>query len=153
MNARRWQCTVMTSCVSDDDGHKHIDKLFTSKYTAKDTSTLGFADSDVKSFLLLNCVFRVGKDQTGQYSDIEPDLRHAPLIINESGGNANTKTVSEYTSRETTRQVGVRRKKESDSAEIKDATRYRSPCMRHSFFGPRQTRLCRNREAFGPPNE
>ena len=48
----------MTLCVSDDDGHKHIDKLFTSKYTAKDTSTLGFADSDVKSCLLLNGVFR-----------------------------------------------------------------------------------------------
>ena len=56
--------------------------------------TLGFEVSDVKSLLLLNCVFRVGTDQTGQYLDIEPDLRHAPLIINESGCNANTKTVS-----------------------------------------------------------
>ena len=41
----------------------------------------GFEDSDVKSLLLLNRVFRVGTDQTGQYLDIEPDLRHAPLII------------------------------------------------------------------------
>ena len=57
-------------CVSDDDGHKHIDKLFKSEYTAKDMSTLGFEDSDVKSCLSLNCVFRVGKDQTRQYSDI-----------------------------------------------------------------------------------
>ena len=30
-------------------------------------------------------MFQVGTDNRGQYSDIEPDLRHAPLIINESG--------------------------------------------------------------------
>ena len=65
-------------CLSDDDGLKHIDSLFKSKYTAKDIGTLGFEDSDVKSLLLLNRVFRVGVDQTGQYLDIEPDLRHAP---------------------------------------------------------------------------
>ena len=34
--------------------------------------TLGFEDSDVKSLLVLNRVFRVGVDQTGQYLDIEP---------------------------------------------------------------------------------
>ena len=33
-----------------------------------------------KSLLLLNRVFRVGVDQTGQYLDTELDLRHAPLI-------------------------------------------------------------------------
>ena len=68
--------------MSDDDGLKHIDSLLQSKYTAKDVGTLGFEDSDVKSFLLLNRVFGVGVDQTGQYLDIELDLRHAPLIIN-----------------------------------------------------------------------
>ena len=60
--------------LSDDDGLKHIDSLLKSKYTAKDMGTLGFEDSDVKSFLLLIRVFRVGVDQTGQYLDIEPDL-------------------------------------------------------------------------------
>ena len=70
-------------CLSDDDGLKHIDSLLKSKHTAKDMGTLGFEDSDVKSLLLLNRVFRVGVDQTGQYLDIEPDLRQAPLIINE----------------------------------------------------------------------
>ena len=70
-------------CLSDDDGLKHIDSLLKSKYT-KDMGTLGFEDSYVKSFLLLNRVFRVGVDQSGQYLDIEPDLRHAPLIISES---------------------------------------------------------------------
>ena len=81
-------------CLSDDDGLKHIESLQISKYTAKDMGTLGFEDSDVKSILLLTRVFRVGTDQAGQYLDIEPDLRHATLIIKESGSNANTKTVS-----------------------------------------------------------
>ena len=62
-------------CLSDDDGLKHIDSLPQSKYTARDMGTVGFEDSDVKSLLLLNHVFRVGVDQTGQYLDIEPDLR------------------------------------------------------------------------------
>ena len=52
--------------------------------------TLGFEDSDMKSFLLLNRVSRFGVDQTGQYLDFEADLRHAPLIISESGCNTNT---------------------------------------------------------------
>ena len=54
-------------CLSEDKGLKHIDKLFKSKYTAKDMGTLGFEDSDVKSLLLLNRVFRVGTDDRGQY--------------------------------------------------------------------------------------
>ena len=40
---------------------------------------------------------------------------------------------SEYTTRETTRQVGVRRLKESDSEET-NATRYRSACTRLSYL-------------------
>ena len=80
--------------MSDDDGLKHIDNLLKSKNTAKDMETLGFGDSDVKSLLLLNSVFTVGTDQIGQHLDIELDLRHAPLIISESGCNANTKKVS-----------------------------------------------------------
>ena len=50
-------------CLSDDDGLRHIDSLLKSKYTAKDMGTVGFEDSDVKSVLLLNRVFRVGFDQ------------------------------------------------------------------------------------------
>ena len=57
-------------CLSDDDGLKHIDSILKSKYRAKDMGTLGFEGSDVKSFLLLNRVFRVGVDQTGQYLDV-----------------------------------------------------------------------------------
>ena len=81
-------------CLSHDDGLTYIDTLLKSKYTAKDMGTLGFDDSEVKSLLLLNRVFRVGVDQPGQYLDIEPDLRHAPLIISESGCNTNTEAVS-----------------------------------------------------------
>ena len=77
-------------CLSDDDGLEHIDSLLKSKYIAKDMGTLGFEDSVVKSFLLLNRVFRVGVDQTGQFLDIELGLRHAPLIVKESRCNANT---------------------------------------------------------------
>ena len=80
-------------CLSDDEGLGHIDSLLTSKYTAKDIGTLGFEDSDVQSLLLLNRVFRVGVVQTGQYLDIESDLRHAPLIISESGCSTNTEAV------------------------------------------------------------
>ena len=58
----KWQCTATTVCLSDDDGVKHIDSLLKSKYTAKDMGTLGFEDSDVKSLLLLNRVFKVGVD-------------------------------------------------------------------------------------------
>ena len=61
-------------CLSDDDGLKHIDSLLKSKYTAKDMGTLGFEDSDLKSLLLLNRVFRVVTDQTVQYLDTEVDL-------------------------------------------------------------------------------
>ena len=48
----------------------------------------------MKSLLLLNRVFGIGTDRTGQYLDIEPDSRHIPLSISESGCNANTSTVS-----------------------------------------------------------
>ena len=81
-------------CVSDDDGLNHIETLLKSKYAAKDMGTLGFEDSDATSLLLLNRVFGVETDQTGQFLDIEFDWRHAPLIIEESGCNVDTKTVS-----------------------------------------------------------
>ena len=82
---------------------KHIDSLHKSKKTAKDMGTLGFEDSDLDSLLLLNRVFRVGTDQTGQYLDIEPVRMQYE------------RQSSEHTTRATTRQTGVRRKTESDS--------------------------------------
>ena len=62
----------------------------------------------MKSLLLLNRVFGVGTDQTGQYLDIELDLTHAPLITSESECTTNTEAVS--TPREKLQdKVGVRR--------------------------------------------
>ena len=55
-------------------------------------------------------------DHGGQYLDIEPDLRHAPLNISESGCNAKKK-VCEYTAREVARQGGIGRDGESESEE------------------------------------
>ena len=126
-------------CLSDDGELKHIDSLFKSKYTAKDMGTLGFEDSDVRSFLLLNRVFRVGVDQAGQYLDVEPDLRHAPLIISESGCNTNTKVVS--TPREKLLDKLVLDGRRSPILKRDEATRYRSVC--ETFRpGPEQIGPC-----------
>ena len=119
-------------CLSDDDGLKHIDDLVKSKYTAKDMGTLGFGDSDVKSLLLLNRVFRAEVDQTRQYLDIEHDLRHAPLIISESGCNTSTKAMS--TPREKLHDRLVLDGRRSPILKKGEATRHRSACMRLSFL-------------------
>ena len=118
--------------LSDDDGLKHIDSLLKSKHTAKDMGPLAFEDSDVKSLLCLNRVFRVGVDQTGQYLDIEPDLRHAPLIISESGCNANTEAVS--TSREKSQDKLVLERRRSPILQKDETTRYRSARVRLSYL-------------------
>ena len=131
-------------CLSDDDGLKHIDKLLKSKYTVEDMGTLGFEDSDVKSLLFLNQVFGVGKDQTGQYLDIELDLRHAPLIISESGCNTNTKTVN--TPPEKLQDKLLLDGRRSAILIRDDATRYRFARTRLSY-------LAQNCKAFGPENE
>ena len=109
--------------LSDDDGLKHIDNLLKSKYTAKDMGTLGFDDSDAKSLLLLNRVFRVGTDPSGQCLDIEPQ---APLIISDSGCNANTKTVSTARVAETAKHMAQRMSepRECDFVQLKRAARY-----------------------------
>ena len=62
----------------------------------------------------------------------EPDLRHEPLIISESGCNANTKTVS--TSREKLQDKLVLDGRKSLILKREDATRYRSACMRLSYL-------------------
>ena len=84
----------------------------------------------MKSLLLLNRVFRVGVDQTGQYLNVEADLRHAPLIISESGCNTKTKTVT--TRREKLQDKRVLDGRLSPILDEEGATRYRSACMRLS---------------------
>ena len=65
--------------MSNEDGRNCIGSLLKCKLKAQDMGTLGFKDSDAKRLLLLNRVFRVGTDQTGQFLDIERDLRHVPF--------------------------------------------------------------------------
>ena len=77
-------------------------------------------------------MFRVGTDQTGQHLDIELDLIHAPLIINQSGCNANTKRVS--TPREKIQDKLVLNGRKSPILKREDATRYRSSCIRLSYL-------------------
>ena len=70
-------------CLSDEDGLKHVDKLLKSECTAKGMGTLGLEDSEVKSLLLLNRVFRVGTDQVGQYLDTRiPNFTHHSSSMN-----------------------------------------------------------------------
>ena len=130
---------------------KHIDSLLKSKYTEKDMGTFGFKDSDVKSLLLLNRVFRVGVDQTGQYLDIELDVRHAPLIISESGCNTNTKAVS--TPREKLQDKQVLDGRRSTIVKKDEATRYRPASMRLSHLAQDRLDLAETVKHFGPENE
>ena len=63
--------------------------------------------------------------------DIEPDLRHAPLIVSESGCNTNTKAVSTPRDKLQDKLVLDGRR----SSIMKDAaTRHRSACMRLSYL-------------------
>ena len=119
-------------CLSDDEGLKHIDKLLLSKYTAKDMGTLGVEDSDTKSLLLLNRVFRVGTDDRGQYLDIEPDLRHALLII--VNLDATQRPSSATTPREKLQDKVMLDRRKSQILKKETATRYRSACMRLSYL-------------------
>ena len=118
-------------CLSDDEGLKHIG-LLKSNFTAIDMGTLGFEDSGVKSLPLLNRVFRVGVEQTGQYLDIELHLRDAPLIISESGCNTDTKAVS--TPREKLRDKLVLDGRRSPILKKDEASRHRSACMRLAYL-------------------
>ena len=118
-------------CLSDDDGLQHIDSLLKSEYTAKDMGTLGFGDSDVNSFPSLNRVFRDGVDQTGQHLKIEPDLRHAPHIISESGCDTHW-AVS--TPREKLEDKLVLDGRRSPILKKDETTRYRSACMRFLYL-------------------
>ena len=118
-------------CLSGGDGLNHIDSLLKSKCTAKDMGKLGCEDSDAKRFLLLNCVFRFGADQTGQFLDVEVDLRHT-IIIKDSGCNANTKIVSLHRVELPDKLVFDGRT--SPILRKEDATRYRSACVRLSYL-------------------
>ena len=91
----------------------------------------------LKVFCFGNVCFRVRTDRTGQHLDIELDLVHAPLIINESGCNAITKTVT--SPREKLQDKLVLNGRKSPILKREDATRYRSACMRLSHLAQRMS--------------
>ena len=68
-------------------------------------------------------------DSTGTF---EPDMRHAPLIINESRCNGNTKPAS--TPRKKLQDKLLLDGRRSPILNGEDATRYRSACMRLSYL-------------------
>ena len=78
-------------------------------------------------------------------------LRHAPLIISESGCNENTKTVS--TPQKKVQDKLVLDGKRSPILKKEDATRYRSACMRLSYLGQERLDLAETAKHFGPENE
>ena len=84
----------------------------------------------------------VGQIKLDKYLDMELDLRHAPLIINESGCNANTMTVS--TPREKLQDKLVSDGRKSPISEERRCNT-RQICLHAFIFAPRQIRLCRNR--------
>ena len=97
----------------------------------------------MKSFLFLSRVFGVGTDQTGQHLDIGPDMRHEPLIMQREHQD------TESTTRETTRQVGVRRKKEFDS-EGRRCNTIQICVYDTVIFGPRQIRILQKAQSIWP---
>ena len=64
------------ACLSDDVCETTMDSI---------SERLGSENFDAKSLVRLNSVFRVETDQARKYLETEPGLRHAPLIIKESG--------------------------------------------------------------------
>ena len=94
-----------------------------------------------KSSIIESCI-QSGVDQTGQYLDIEPDLRHAPLIISEPGCITNTTAVS--TPREKIQDKLVLDGRRSPILKKDEATRYRSACMRLSYVAQDRLDLAEN---------
>ena len=74
----------------------------------------------------------LGLIQNGQVLFIEPDLRHAPLNISESGCNTNTEAVN--TPREKLQDKLVLDGRRCPILNRNEATRYRSACMRLSYL-------------------
>ena len=94
--------------------------------------------------LFLSRVFPVGTEDGGHFLDIEPDLRHSPLIINESG--CHTKAKSMTTPREKLQDKVVLYGGKSQTLKKEDATRYRSASMRLSCLAQNRLDLAETAE-------
>jgi ribonuclease HI len=118
--------------VSDDKGLEHTDRMLKSRYPVKVMGTLGFDESDDDHLQLLNRILRRGRDDRGEFIDLEPDPRHAKLITSEVGFNEKSKAVT--TPREKMKDELVVQGSKSKKLIGAEATRYRSACMRLSYL-------------------
>ncbi|CAK0815838.1 unnamed protein product, partial [Prorocentrum cordatum] len=118
--------------LSDDDGLNHVDRLLASKYPSKLMGTVGFDDGDNDSLQLLNRIVRRGRDARGEYLEIEPDPRHAKMILAETGCAESTKAVN--TPREKIKDATVLEGIKGKKLVASEVTRYRSVCMRLSYL-------------------
>ena len=118
--------------LADSVGMDHTDQLLTSKYPCKNMGTLGFEEGDDSSLQLLNRIVRCGVDARGEYLEVEPDPRHARLILEEVGFVQGSKSVA--TPREKLKDATVIEGTKSSKLVGSEITRYRSVCMRLSYL-------------------
>ena len=118
--------------LGDDEGLEHADELLRSRYPTKNMGTLGFADTDDSKLQLLNRILKVGRDSRGEFIDLEPDPRHAQMIVADSGCNDHTKSVG--TPREKIKDELVKEGLKTRKLVGEECTRYRSACMRLSYL-------------------
>ena len=81
-------------CLADEHGLEQFDRLINSKYTAKNMGTLVVDTGDSESLIPLNRVFRAKHDHQGELLEIESDMRHAPILIEEAGGKSATESAN-----------------------------------------------------------
>ena len=95
--------------------------------------TLGFEDSDVKKPSVVElCGLELGLIKLDRIWTLNLTLRHAPLIISESGCNTNTEAVS--TPREKLQDKLMLNGRRGPTLKTDEATRYRSACVRLSYL-------------------
>ena len=137
-------------CLSDGDGLNHVDSLLKSEFYRK--NAWRHLDSRIVIRKVFCCCTVCSElEHMKLHNSVTSNLRHTPLIIKESGCNANTK-YSQHTTREIARLVCGGRKKESNSQEGRCNTK--KICLLETvLFGPRPTRPCGNSKTFGPANE
>ena len=110
------------------------------KYSMRESHRLGFGNHCERHAELLNRIVSVGTDSDGRYVRIEPDIRHAELVLRDlglEGSKAKPFTTPGFKLDE--RELALR--ETEVPLESADATRYRSGVMRLSYFSQDRTDL------------
>ena len=75
----------------------HLGNILASKYSVRESHRLGFGRHCVRHAQILNRIVSLGVDESGQrFVKIEPDARHAELVLRElgfTGKKVNTLTI------------------------------------------------------------